>query len=244
VNRWKLNQRLAAVLGLIGGALGVIVGMIQAIFGARAPNWTGNKADPTALGLLTILLSAVSVLSALILLHRQPISTLLRLAAALGLLVPGSLCFSTGGAMWYLPGAILFTGGVCAVIAGDAERTRQVTSAAWVPLLISILGGFEIFMAVSAGPAATIVVGIIGGLALMAAPWIKGRAAPIMLLLIGTLPFAVIAWWSVAAPVLAVVALGIGLAWLRSGHSRKHIRAKSISATDDVTASVSPVPYA
>lgn len=158
MNKWSRNRHIAAVLGLIGGSLGVMVGLIQAILGARIPNWTGHKADPLALGLLTILVSVVSVLCALTLRIKPAPTPPRRLAAAVGLLVPGSLCFSTAGVLWYLPGAVLFAAGVYAVAGGQAHRTRQIIAMTWLPVLVSVLGGFEILMAVSAGPTTTIAV--------------------------------------------------------------------------------------
>ncbi|MEO5832871.1 MAG: hypothetical protein ABJA16_06855 [Nakamurella sp.] len=236
MNAWGQRRRMAGWLGLVGGILGVMVGLIQATIGGRMPEWTGNKADPTALGLLTMVLSSISVLSACGLLQRKTITPAWRLAAAIGLLVPGSLCFSTAGALWYLPGAILFTGGVYAIIAGGAARTRQVLSTAWLRSLTSVLGAFEVLMAVSAGPVVTVAVGTIGGLALMAAPWIGGSAVPIAALLIGTVPFALITWWSVATPVLALLALGFGLTSFRSAQRANRVAATPISDSDHATA--------
>ncbi len=215
MNKWSRTQRTAAVLGLIGGSLGVIVGLIQAIVGADIPNWTGHKADPIALGLLTVLVSSISVLSAMALRGKPALPPPRRLAAALGLLVPGSLCFSTTGVLWYLPGAILLVAGVYAVAGGQAHRTRQVIATTWLPALVSVLGGFEILMAVSAGPWMTMAAGVVGGVALIAAPWAPAVGLRIGLLLLGVVPFAVLTWWSVASPIVAVLALAVGLTTLR-----------------------------
>ena len=227
MNRWQQNQHIASVLGLIGGALGVVAGLIQATFGSHIPNWSGHKAAPVALGLLTILLSAISVLSAVAL--RSEVTPGRRLAAAAGFLVPGSLCFSTGGALWYPPGVLLFTGGVFGVIAGDGLRTREVLATMWWRLLVSVLGAFELLMAVSAGPTVTIAFGVLGGVALTVAPWVPAWRIRLVLLLIGTLPFAILTWWSVATPVLAVLALAIGLSTLRPRDVRPPHRPLSLS---------------
>jgi hypothetical protein len=193
----------------------VIVGLIQATLGGLIPNWTGNKANPVALGLLTIGLSLISATSAMTLRTTLGLRPGRRLAAALGLLIPGGLCFSTGGALWYVPGAVLLTGGVYAVLAGEGLRTRQVIAASWLHLLLSVLGGLEILMAVSAGPALTIGVGVAGGIALFAAPWPPVVGLRLALLLVGTLPFAILTWWSLAGPIIAVLGLAIGLTTLR-----------------------------
>lgn len=211
------RQHLAAMLGLIGGALGLIAGGLQASFSDRLDEWTGNKANPVALGLLAMLLSVVSMASAVVLLrNKSELPAGRRLALATGLLVPGGLCFSSTGALWYLPGCLLIGGGVAALSAGNAHHARAALAHAWPALLVSVLGALELLMAVSAGPPVTIVVGVIGGLSLVAAPWLSSRPIRLALFIIGTVPFAVLTWWSVASPLLAVAALTIGLTTLRS----------------------------
>src|SRR4029079_1281339 len=54
------RHRLVAALGLTGAALGIVAGAVQATIGPRIPEWTGAKASPVALGLLTIGLSALA----------------------------------------------------------------------------------------------------------------------------------------------------------------------------------------
>jgi hypothetical protein len=215
MNRRQLRQRLAARLGLVGGALGAVAGLVQLSVGSRIPEVTGAKASPVALGSLTVVLSIVGMLSAVLLQRHPGIGPGRRIAAAVGLLVPGALCFSTVGTLWYVPGVLLVAAAVYATLAGDPAQTRKIFVGTWLHVLISVLGAFEVLMAVSAGPAATVAVGLIGGLALMTAPWPASRAIRLVLLLIGTVPFAVLIWWSVAGPLLAVVALGIGVATLR-----------------------------
>lgn len=85
----------------------------------------------------------------------------------------------------------------------------------WLSVLISTLGGIELLMAVSAAPVTTMVIGVIGGLALVVAPWISSVGLRVVLLSVGALPFAVLTWWSLASPLLAVLALAIGLTTLR-----------------------------
>jgi hypothetical protein len=100
-------------------------------------------------------------------------------------------------------------------LSGNPALTRTVLGGAWLHILVGVLGAFEVLMAVSAGPGTTVAVGLIGGLALMAAPWPPIRMIRMALLLIGTVPFAALVWWSGAGPLLAVVALGIGVGTLR-----------------------------
>ena len=94
-----------------------------------------------------------------------------------------------------------------------SARTVPAGRSRWFASLVSILGLFEIVMATSAGSTSTRAIGLVGGVALIAAPWATGRGYRwgLPLLLIGTVPFAVVTWWTVVTPVLAVVALAMGI---------------------------------
>ena len=103
-------MRPAAALGLTGSLLGVAAGLVQATLGARIPEWTGNKQAPVALGLLTVALSLLAALAAG-LQYRTARSAGARAACAAGLIVPGLLCLSTVGRLWYVPAALLIVAG-------------------------------------------------------------------------------------------------------------------------------------
>lgn len=82
----------------------------------------------------------------------------------------------------------------------------------WLKGLVSLLGVFEIMLALSARPAVA-GIGVLSGILVAAAPWVGGRL-PVVglgLLVVGTLPFALVTWWSVIVPVVAVLALAIGV---------------------------------
>lgn len=215
MNRRQLRQGIAGRLGLIGGGLGGLAGIVQLAFGSRIPGLTGAKASPVALGVLTVGLSIVAMLSGVLLRRGPDLAPGRRLVAVAGLFVPGALCFSTVGILWYLPGVLLLAAAVYATFAGDPADTRGILAGTWLHVLISVLGAFEVLMAVSAGPVMTFAVGLIGGVALMTAPWPAFRLIRMVLLLIGTVPFAALTWWSAASPLLAVVALGLGVGTLR-----------------------------
>jgi len=212
------RQRTAAAFGAAGAALGVAAGVIQASIGARIPDWTGAKDSPLSLGLLTILLSLIALAGAAALRGPETPSPGRRVGIALGLLLPAVLCLSTVGRLWYLPGALLATAAGYTIAAGGVRELIAVVRADWLPGLVSVLGGFELLMAVSAGPAYLVVTGVVGGLALLVAPWLAARspAGARTPLVVGTLPFAALTWWSAATPLLAVVALAIGLPAIRS----------------------------
>lgn len=206
------RQHIAARLGLAGATLGVLAGLTQATAGSRIPDWTGSKGSPVALGLLTVLLSLAALAAALTLRARAPLRPSWRVLVAIGLLVPAGLCFSTVGRLWYVPGVLLLSGLSLTVAAGGASELWPVIRDNWIRGLVTLLGAFEILMAVSAGPVGTIAVGVAGGAVLMVAPWLADRAKPATILaalLIGTLPFAALTDWSAASLVLAVVALSL-----------------------------------
>lgn len=220
MKRYLRRQRLAGLFGLSGASLGLLAGVVQASVGSRIPQWSGDKASPLALGLLTVLLSSIGLLAGTALRSGTVRGPGLRLAAAAGLLVPGALCFSTVGALWYVPGALLICAAAVAVSAGDPADTRRVLAADWPRVLLSALGTFELMLAAGAGPWPTIVVGLLGGLALATAPWVPDVRLGLALLIGGTLPFAAISWWTLVGPLIAVLALAIGLPVLASRRGR------------------------
>jgi hypothetical protein len=217
------RQHTAAGLGSAGATLGILAGLTQATAGSRIPDWTGNKGSPVALGLLTVLLSLAALAAALTLRDRTPLRPSQRVLAAVALLVPAGLCFSTVGRLWYVPGILLLSALSLTVAAAGISELWPVIRGNWIQGLVTLLGAFEILMAVSAGPHVTIAVGVIGGAVLILAPRLTDRAKPATILaalLIGTLPFAALTYWSVASPVLAVVALALAFPAVRQAHKR------------------------
>jgi hypothetical protein len=217
----KLHTRVATQLALAGAGLGVVAGVVQASFGSRIPNWTGNKDSPVALGLLTVVLSALAGGCALRLVRLPRRDAGRRLALSIGLLIPAGLCFSTVGRMWWLPGPLL----LCATAFTLAAESRQdylaMIRTHWLAGLVSVLGAAEVLMAVSA-PATTAVIGVIGGLALIAAPWLAPRSRTLswILLAIGVVPFTALTYWAVVPAVLALLALAIAVPLMVRGQHR------------------------
>ena len=100
-----------------------------------------------------------------------------------------------------------------------SNRTTSMLSTRWMCALVSLLGAFEVLMGLGAGSALVRVVGIVGGLALAAAPWVAGRVRGLTLLVVGTVPFVALTFTSLVSPLLAV------LAWILMGlvgHDRSH----------------------
>ncbi len=201
------RHRLVARLGVLGGGLGLVAGVIQASVGSRIPEWTGNKADPVPLGLLTIALSLLAIVMALWQRRSGP-ATAARGAAALALLVPGLLCFTTVGRLWFLPAALLLPAAAMAV--DDWRGTAAAVGRNWSRCLLAALGAIELLMAAGATPLLMIVASV-GGLALITAAWLPGPSRPTLvgLLVVGTVPFAVLAWTAIVPVLLLVVTAGI-----------------------------------
>jgi hypothetical protein len=215
------RRRLAGTLGLTGGGLGIAAGIIQAVAGSRIPAWAGGKASPVPLGLLTIVLSAVALACGLGLLAKRA-SPGRCAALAAGLVIPAGICFTTVGMLWYLPGTLLLAATVIAVLAGPPAGVVAAVRHNWLRVLVSVLGGYEILLAPGAG-AATAVLGLTGGLVVIAAPW-AGRRSPALgavLLAVGTMPFALVMWWSLIAPAAALLALAIGLPLMLAERARR-----------------------
>lgn len=202
-------QRPAVVLGLVGGRLGVVAGLVQLTVGAQIPSWSGHKSNPVGLCVLTIVLSTVALLAVLVLVRRASVTLGQRIAIIIGVTVPAALCFSTVGALWYIPGALLVSASALLMTGVDPRPTRQLVIDRWPQVLIGGLGACVLLMAVSVVP---LLVGVVGGLALAAAPWVPSAVARMVLLLAGSVPFAILTWQSLVTPLLAVLAIAVGIA--------------------------------
>ena len=126
---------------------------------------------------------------------------------------------------WGLPAERVdgFTRGVLLVACGSTRATadsrdlRAVVGANWARGLVSLLGAFVVLMAVGATPISTLVLGVGGGLVVMAAPWVSTQTRPVVVvtMLMAALPFAIVTWWSIASPLVALLALTIGITTIR-----------------------------
>jgi hypothetical protein len=199
----------AGLMGLAGGGAGVLAGMVQAVLGPRMPALTGAKASPVELGILTVVLSLGAVAVAVLMIGRRAPTDGQRTAAAIMLLLVAGVCASTVGLLWIVPGPLLLVA-ACLVVSVDATAVIGTMSRDWRLLLVSTLGALEVLMALSAAPRWLAGLGILGGLAVVAAPWARRGPWTRRLLLAGAFPFAVLTWWSVVTPVVALLAVALG----------------------------------
>lgn len=215
--------RIAALLGVLGATLGLVAGLIELTVGPSIRPWVGNKQDTTRLGLATLALSAVALTAALLLLRRRAPQPSWRLVLAAGLLLPGLLCFTTVGRLWYVPGALLVVAGLL-VATGLRKDVKEVTAAAernWTAILTVVLAAFYLFLGATALGLAG-VLGIAGGLLVLAL--LAGRLRipvplALALLVLAAVPFAALTWWSVATPLIGLLLLAVGVPALRSHSS-------------------------
>lgn len=211
------SGHLAARLGLVGAILGMVAGLVQMTVGTRIPEWTGAKDDPVALGALTVVLSAIAAVAASRLRTPEQLTAQRRVAVVVAFIIPAVLCFTTVGRLWYIPAALLLAACALTAAAVDTRDLFTVVRRNRTRWLVSTLGAFVVLMAVSAAAALTLVLGVVGGLAVMVAPWLHRRTKPVVVvtMLMAALPFAVITWWSIASPLVAVLAVIIGITAIR-----------------------------
>lgn len=91
-------------------------------------------------------------------------------------------------------------------------KSLAALSRRWAELLVSVLAGIYLFLGLAArGPLG--LSAVLGAGAMGAGLWQAPRSRPLAtaLLVAGTVPFAVAAWWSVAAPLAGTLALAIGV---------------------------------
>lgn len=214
----------AGALGLIGAGLGVLAGLSQLLLGHRIPAWSGNKSDTVGLGLLSILLSCIALVAAVSLRRPAATSPGRRAAALAGLLVPAGLCLSTVGRLSYVPAVLLVAAAITVTAAGDNRNVIQAITQHWLQVLLSVLGGLEVLLAISAAPVPIAVIGASSGVLLLAAPWLPVRASMrAALMLIAVVPFALLTWTSLVTPLIALLAIFICAGWWRS-ITRQHNR--------------------
>lgn len=212
--------RLGATLATAGATLGIAAGTLELAIGPHVRAWVGNKQDTTRLGLATIALSAIALAAALTWRRRREPSVATRLLVIVGLIVPAGICFTTAGRSWYLPGTLLLLAGAGATVElrRDAAEARATIAHNWLAALTTILAAFYVFLGATALGVAGLL-GILGGIAVLAvlasSARLPRRLAP-ALLLAAALPFAVLTWWSVVTPLLAVLIVAVGWPALRS----------------------------
>jgi hypothetical protein len=111
---WLLQ--LAGTVGLVGAFIGAVAGLVELTAGPAIGDWVGGKSDTTGLGIATFLLSLAALAAAVLALRRDDTGRAGRLAISSGLLLPGVICFTTVGTLWYVPGPLLLAAGLVAAI--------------------------------------------------------------------------------------------------------------------------------
>jgi hypothetical protein len=218
--------RRAAWLGIIGSALGIVAGLVEASVGADIREWIGDKSSPFPLGIVTIVLSLVALGAALVA-RRQPTTAAGRLAVGLGLLLPGGVGFTTVGRLWYVPGLLLVVAGALALAA--AHRTGNlgsVVARSWGRILLGVLGAIYAFLGVLAFDVATVLafVGVAGVVMTLAGIPASPRWRAVVLV-VSVLPFAVVTWWSVVAPLSAALIVAVGIPQVAGRRSARPVAA-------------------
>lgn len=215
------RHRWAAGFGAAGSVLGLVAGTAQAAFGSRIPEWTGAKASPIALGLLTVALAASAGWAAL--LQRDPsLSTAGRAACAAGLAGPGLLCLSTAGRLWYPSALLMIVAGAMTI--DSWPDTAKMLAANWFRVLLGALGACQLLMAAGAAPALA-VAGVLGGTSLIAAAVRRSwpRSVLAVLLTVGIAPFAILAWAAIVPPLVALGAALIAIPVFRGTAGRSTV---------------------
>jgi hypothetical protein len=87
----------------------------------------------------------------------------------------------------------------------------------WPVVLVGVVARLYLWVGVAANGWDR-VFGLTGGLLILVAVAVARRSftAAIVLLLIGSLPLAVATWWSIVTPVLAILAVILGVAAIRN----------------------------
>ncbi len=197
------GHRTGGRLILTGALLGVLAGVVQATLGGSIPDWTGAKAAPVALGLLTIGLSGGAAIAALALLATIGRRPGLRLAAVTAVVVAAGICFSTVGRLWLVPGPLMLLGAALSV--EDYRAAVADVRRNWLRVLLASLGAFELLL-VAGGSPRILLIGGMGGIALICSACVSWHLPAVAagLMVLGTVPLAAVAWTGIV-PVLMLL---------------------------------------
>ena len=209
---------IAGRLSAIGAMVGIAAGITQATIGGRIPSWSGNKAHPVALGLLTVALSVSALVAARTLRSAPHPRNETLPAITLWFAIVAFVCSTTVGRLWAIPGVLLLAAaGVTLTVCGW-RHFLFVIATNWLRGLLGILGALELLMAVSAAPKLTVAAGLVAGGALIAAAIITkpGKHTKVSLLVAASLPFTILTWWTIVTPLLTAVAFVIGVTATRT----------------------------
>lgn len=145
--------KLAIKLGKLGSALGILAGLIEICIGAHIRAWIGNKENPFVLGLITFFLSGIAFLSVFSAGNHIKPSNNRKLAIFLGVLLPATVCFTTVGRLWYLPGLLLVLTSILLayeywVRESKGSSPKKVSKKFWVYQIIGVIGSLFVLFSV------------------------------------------------------------------------------------------------
>ena len=192
-----------------GAALAILAGMIEVTIGPQIRSIVGGKADTTRLGIVTLALSSMAFVAALQLGRRDRSSPGATIAICGALAVPGIVCFTTVGSLWLIPGPLLLAG-AAGVLATSGHRPGTFLTVLEQQAAM-ILAGTLAVLYVLLGLTAIAGVGAAGvaGGAIVIGLLVPGRRRrPVVtasMVVVAVLPFSVLAWWSVAVPVVGLL---------------------------------------
>jgi hypothetical protein len=190
-----------ALLGA-GALLAIAAGLVQATIGSRVPTWTGDKADPGPLGLLTVAMGVVA-LAASVVLTRATVRAPAQACAAGALVLIAVVGATTVGRLWIVPGPLLAVGLVAAV--DDWRRLVVALRREWSRVLLVALAACVLVVILRAPPLVT-VTGIAAAVALVAAAVARRRPLTMALAIAATVPFAVLGWTALVPAVVPIAA--------------------------------------
>jgi hypothetical protein len=201
-------------LAVAGSTLGLAAGLVELVAGPHLRPWIGDKQDTTRLGLATIVLSLVALIATVGWLRRRHATPAHRLLTVACLMLPGLICFTTVGRLWWAPGTLLVAASlaIASELRHQAAEVRAIIGRGWQMGLTAVLAGLYVFLGATAlGSAGAL--GILGGLLVLGGLVASARLTRwtrALLLLAAAVPFATLTWWSVITPLLGVLILVIG----------------------------------
>lgn len=193
--------------GLVAAAVGLGAGLIHVVVGTAT--WTGNKSDPTTLGLLTVGLALVMGVAASRAPHASTTGEALLLAV--GLALPALVGMTASGLAW-TPAALsgLAAAGLAVAAARRMGPLGRVVTTNWSRVLLGVLAATYVALGITVSGIPGLL-GVAGAIVVLLALRHRSRALAAGLLVLGALPFAVVTASSLVTPLTAMLIIVIGI---------------------------------
>jgi len=100
-------KRYALFIAKWTSILGIVLGLVESVFGNQILIFIGNKSSYVVLGFITMILSSMILITVLYAKTHSSLNNDQKVGVIFGIILPTGICFTTIGMLWYFPGTLL-----------------------------------------------------------------------------------------------------------------------------------------